>query len=139
MTCLPNNFSSRVWDSRKLQTCINPGGLPHELTHDAVENFVESKEGEGTVRAEFTHGKSASSAYWDPRGRSIVSTSYDDTLRCGSYLLGYMDANSFAVWELDAAKYSSSTDFPSFTPFRRINHNCQTVSSRLATSSLHLC
>lgn len=43
---------------------------------------------------------------------------------------------AFAVWELDAAKYSSSTISPSFTPFRRIPHNCQTVSSRVIILSL---
>jgi WD repeat-containing protein 76 len=71
-----------VWDSRKLQTFAYTTG-PHEISHEAVEDFVESKSGTGTVRAEFAHGKSVSSAYWDPRGRGIVSTSYDDTIRCG--------------------------------------------------------
>ena len=42
---------------------------------------VESAKGKGTLRGEYEHGKSASSAFWDPRGRQIVSTSYDDTLR----------------------------------------------------------
>lgn len=35
------------------------------------------------------------------------------------------------VWELDAGKYDSSPVFPAFTPFTRIKHNCQTVSSEL--------
>ncbi|KAJ8584936.1 WD40 repeat-like protein [Rhizopogon salebrosus TDB-379] len=105
-----NSRLLKVWDSRKLQTFAYTTG-PHEISHETVEDFVESKSGTGTVRAEFAHGKSVSSAYWDPRGRGIVSTSYDDTIR---------------LWELDAAKYSSSTAFPSFTPFCRIKHNCQT-------------
>ena len=42
---------------------------------------VESAKGKGALRGEYEHGKSASSAFWDPRGRQIVSTSYDDTLR----------------------------------------------------------
>ena len=42
---------------------------------------VESAKDNGTLRGEYEHGKSASSAFWDPRGRQIVSTSYDDTLR----------------------------------------------------------
>ena len=48
---------------------------------DVVDNFVESAKGKGTLRGEYEHQKSASSAFWDPRGRQIVSTSYDDTLR----------------------------------------------------------
>ncbi|KAG1756714.1 WD40-repeat-containing domain protein [Suillus paluster] len=105
-----NSRLLKVWDSRKLQKIASATG-PHQFSQDAVEEFVESKKGEGTVRGEFAHGKSVSSAYWDPRGRGIVSTSYDDTIR---------------LWDLDAAKYSSSTAFPSFTPFSRIKHNCQT-------------
>lgn len=49
---------------------------------DVVQNFMESAKGKGTLRGEHEHGKSASSAFWDPRGRQIVSTSYDDALRC---------------------------------------------------------
>ncbi|KAG2158180.1 WD40-repeat-containing domain protein [Suillus bovinus] len=75
------------------------------------------KEGKGVVRGIFQHGKSVSSAYWDPRGRSIVSTSYDDVIR---------QTDGFTVWDLDVAKYSSSPAFPSFTPFRGMKHNCQT-------------
>lgn len=52
-----------------------------DFDSDIVENFVESVTGKGTLRGEYEHGKSASSAFWDPRGRQIVSTSYDDTLR----------------------------------------------------------
>lgn len=48
---------------------------------DIVEKFIESAKGKGTLRGEYEHGKSVSSAFWDPRGRQIVSTSYDDTLR----------------------------------------------------------
>ena len=48
---------------------------------DVVNQYIASPEGTGTLRGEYPHNKSASSAYWDPRGRQIVSTSYDDTLR----------------------------------------------------------
>ena len=48
---------------------------------DVVDNLIESAKGKGTIRGEYEHQKSASSAFWDPRGRQIVSTSYDDTLR----------------------------------------------------------
>ncbi|KAG6334833.1 hypothetical protein ID866_4255, partial [Astraeus odoratus] len=125
-----------LWDARKLQTLAlgtdvkspvrtthstsSPATRSHstarslgpfEYDHDTVQAFKESKAGRGLMRAEFQHGKSASSAYWDPRGRSVVSTSYDDSIN---------------LWELDAGKYDSSPVFPSFNPFKRIKHNCQT-------------
>lgn len=71
----------RIWDTRKLF------GIPDEPTEDGeydvamVAKHTESKSGTGTLRAEWRHQKSVSSAYWDPRGRSVVSTSYDDTIR----------------------------------------------------------
>lgn len=49
---------------------------------ETVQEYLQSKKGKGGFRAEFQHNKSATAAYWDPRGRQIVSTSYDDTLRC---------------------------------------------------------
>lgn len=90
----------RIWDVRKLQgiaaelsdhippaPTASPGDStendvnPLEFDAVTVSEFVESKKGKGTLRAEWRHDKSVSSAYWDPRGRGIVSTSYDDTLR----------------------------------------------------------
>ncbi|KAF9242088.1 WD40-repeat-containing domain protein [Melanogaster broomeanus] len=109
-----NSRSLKLWDTRKLEGLTlskHSSAVPLEYDFDKVQGFVESKKGSGLLRGEHTHGKSVSSAYWDPRGRSIVSTSYDDTLR---------------LWELDAGKYDSSPVFPSFTPFSRIKHNCQT-------------
>ncbi|KAG2111613.1 WD40-repeat-containing domain protein [Suillus discolor] len=105
-----NSRVLKVWDSRKLQKLTSATG-PYQLSQYTVEDLVYSKKGKGTVRGIFQHGKSVSSAYWDPRGRSIVSTSYDDSIR---------------LWDLDVAKYNSSFGFPSFTPFRGIKHNCQT-------------
>lgn len=84
---------NRVWDTRKFQSIpidtLQPGSskissAPNllEIPNDAVETYTASKNGKGLLRAEWRHNKSVSSAYWDPRGRSIVSTSYDDTIRC---------------------------------------------------------
>ena len=53
---------------------------PFVYDYETIQNFMESTAGRGLMRAEFRHGLSASSAYWDPRGRSIVSTSYDDSV-----------------------------------------------------------
>lgn len=33
------------------------------------------------MRGEWRHGKSVTAGYWDPHGRRIVSTSYDDTIK----------------------------------------------------------
>jgi hypothetical protein len=55
-----------------------------ELELEDVEKLDKTKDGTTTLRAAFKHDKSVTSAYWDPRGRSIVSTSYDDVLRSTS-------------------------------------------------------
>lgn len=52
-----------------------------EADNDVVKEFLDSSAGKSTILGEFAHGHSASSAYWDPSGRRIVSTSYDDYLR----------------------------------------------------------
>lgn len=57
-----------------------------------VNEHLAIDAGKGGFRGEWKHDKSASSAYWDPRGRSIVSTSYDDTIRCMPDLYFWMNA-----------------------------------------------
>lgn len=47
------------------------------------------------------------------------------------YLRASRQTDRFTVWDLDVAKYNSSPGFPSFTPFRGIKHNCQTVRTSL--------
>ena len=54
---------------------------PNEVDSEAIDKLLATKRGQSTMRAHWVHGKSVSSAYWDPRGRSIVSTCYDDTIR----------------------------------------------------------
>jgi len=63
------------------------------------------------LRAEWAHKKSVSSAYWDPRGRSIVSTSYDDTVR---------------LWDINSSALDGDGKFASSRPFKHISHDCQT-------------
>lgn len=72
-------------------------GKPLEFTTETVEKFGSSKKGTGLMRGEWTHGKSVSAAYWDPRGRSIVSTSYDDTLRRKLSLIDYVPNSEIAL------------------------------------------
>ncbi|KAJ7709851.1 WD40-repeat-containing domain protein [Mycena rosella] len=127
-----NNRSLKIWDVRKLQSLSldlsdklptpppsSPGNpfltpvsaVKTEVDSDAVTDFINSKKGKGCLRGEWKHDKSVSSAYWDPRGRGIVSTSYDDTLR---------------LWDIEPVTMESPGPFPSSRPFSRIRHNCQT-------------
>ncbi|CAA7271660.1 unnamed protein product [Cyclocybe aegerita] len=120
-----NSRFLKVWDARKLN------GMPVNLLDQAaqessaddstrstlefdaeiVNKYLDSKDGKGGFRGEWKHDKSASSAYWDPRGRQIISTSYDDTLR---------------LWDIDSKLFGTKTAFPQLKPFSHVNHNCQT-------------
>lgn len=60
-----------------------------EFDSEQVGKHLASPAGKTTLRGEWSHGKSVSAAYWDPRGRSIVSTCYDDKLRCKFPTLAY--------------------------------------------------
>lgn len=105
-----NNRFLKVWDVRKLQKLPAQNGV-FELDLEGVDEFRASKGGTATLRAEWKHDKSVTSAYWDPRGRSIVSTSYDDALR---------------IWDLRPSLMGTDVPFPNFKPIARIGHNCQT-------------
>ena len=49
---------------------------------EETEVFFNTPQGKDTLRGEWVHGKSVSSAYWSPFGNQIVSTCYDDHIRC---------------------------------------------------------
>jgi hypothetical protein len=51
------------------------------IGNEKVANYQASSKGKGLLRAAYQHGKSCSAAYWDPWGRRILTTSYDDKLR----------------------------------------------------------
>lgn len=57
---------------------------PSTFDNETMENYISSPKGKRTLIAEWPHNKSVSAAFWDPRGRNIVSTSYDDNLRSES-------------------------------------------------------
>jgi hypothetical protein len=100
----------------------------HEFDAAVVSEFLETKKGKSCLRAEWRHDKSVSSAYWDPRGRAIVSTSYDDNLRCELFCPSHSSYSSRClVWDIESSKFESSSPFPSSRPFSRLHHNCQTV------------
>lgn len=81
---LTPSLAYRVWDARKLQKISVPDDKPPpiEISGEDMEAFLSTKTGKACMRGEWRHDKSVSSAYWDPHGRRIVSTSYDDTIRC---------------------------------------------------------
>ncbi|PBK96921.1 WD40 repeat-like protein [Armillaria gallica] len=110
-----NSRSLKIWDVRKLKHLGTPptssDSSVAEIGLESVNKFVESKKGHGCLRGEWRHDKSVSSAYWDPRGKSVVSTSYDDTIR---------------LWDFDTKAFEKPGPFGSSRPFSRIKHNCQT-------------
>ena len=71
----------RIWDARKLQSISVKGKGPYEIDSEQLEKFQGTKVGKNVMRGEWRHGKSVTAGYWDPHGRRIVSTSYDDTIR----------------------------------------------------------
>lgn len=128
-----NDQHVRVWDVRHFSK-LNPLGAeklsppaPPEgedvkpridtyptssVENERVQKYLQTPKGKGLQRAAYQHGKSCSAAYWDPWGRRIVTTSYDDKLR---------------VWELNPQSFV--IDQPLAGPFKPstiIKHDCQT-------------
>jgi hypothetical protein len=94
-----------------------------------VEELCKGADGSTALRAEWAHQKSVSSAYWDSRGRSIVSTSYDDTVRCmaSPCALRTVVFIRIAVWDINSSMLDGDDKFPSKQPSKQISHDCQTV------------
>jgi len=57
------------------------------LPYEKVGKYMDSAKGKGLLRASYQHSKSCSAAYWDPWGRRILTTSYDDKLRSECFTL----------------------------------------------------
>ncbi|KAL1412140.1 hypothetical protein Q8F55_003143 [Vanrija albida] len=82
------------------------------VEHERVQKYMQTPKGKGLQRAAYQHGKSCSAAYWDPWGRRIVTTSYDDKLR---------------VWELNPQSFVIDQPLAgAFNPSTVIKHDCQT-------------
>lgn len=98
--------------------------LPHdthptrESDYNTVTSYLASPRGKGLMRAKWQHGKSCSSAYWDPWGRRILTTSYDDHLRVFN-----VDPGSSLV---DDRAVGSLLQPNGFKPTKVVRHNCQT-------------
>ncbi|KZO95829.1 WD40 repeat-like protein [Calocera viscosa TUFC12733] len=135
-----NDRTIKLWDSRKLphlvqrdtkvklpptppRTSPSVSSASGKASEPAEPFYVDhedllplysaqpGKRGYGLLKAQFEHKASASSAYWDPSGRKIVSTSYDDHVR---------------VWELLGDSLAREAPYQVFKPRRQISHNCQT-------------
>lgn len=98
-----NDQHLRIWDTRHFShlnprstevmtpppTAKDEDGKPPRIDtyptstigSEKVNNYMSSAKGKGLHRASYQHGKSCSAAYWDPWGRRILTTSYDDKLR----------------------------------------------------------
>ncbi|KZV86551.1 WD40 repeat-like protein [Exidia glandulosa HHB12029] len=119
-----NSRYLKLWDARKLAQIpvdsVNVSApvpatdeeyYPRTADFDDVETFIKSSDGKGTLKGEWQHGQSCSSAYWNPTGRFIVSTSYDDKLR---------------YWNVWPDKLRQNGVLASFRPSGHIDHDCQT-------------
>ncbi|THH29638.1 hypothetical protein EUX98_g4552 [Antrodiella citrinella] len=104
-----NNRFLRIWDARNFDILKT---LDDEDDSKIIEEFLRHSEDAGTcLRGEWEHGKAINSAYWDPRGRGIVSTCYDDKLR---------------FWDIDRSFLNRPSKFPTSRPKREVSHDCQT-------------
>ncbi|KAG8924185.1 hypothetical protein FRC00_005404 [Tulasnella sp. 408] len=83
----------------------------NETSFEEVDKYLKGKKGRGLLRGEHSSGAAVSAAYWDPSGRRIVSTCYDDHLR---------------VWDIAPSSLVLDTQLPKFAPKASIRHNCQT-------------
>ncbi|KAL7415987.1 WD40-repeat-containing domain protein [Mrakia frigida] len=81
---------------------------------EQIKAYAATEKGKGLVQGVWRHGKSCSSAVWDPWGRRLLTTSYDDSLR---------------VWSLPLSSFSSPAPFTASefsNPRSTIPHDCQT-------------
>ncbi|GJE95189.1 WD40 repeat domain-containing protein [Phanerochaete sordida] len=106
-----NSRVLRIWDARKLQSISVKGKGPYEINSEQLSAFQGTKDGKNVMRGEWRHGKSVTAGYWDPHGRRIVSTSYDDTIR---------------IWDIKPEVMKKDAEFPSMRPTHQFHHNCQT-------------
>lgn len=84
-------------DRKAMSTAAAGRAFPQdECSYETLQAAQTSKKkgaARGILRGQSLHGKSCSSAYWDPWGQRILTTSYDDRLRSkglwvGAYVVG---------------------------------------------------
>jgi len=123
----------RIWDLAALRGC------DQESTYDVIM--------EQAMIVAYPHDKACSSAYFDPSGTRLLSTSYDDCLRGESLLLLFLLSERLTplskscrvVWDVDphAIDRPMFQKEPAFEPTEIFSHNCQ-GSLLFLISLLHL-
>ncbi|GAA5896765.1 hypothetical protein JCM5296_002996 [Sporobolomyces johnsonii] len=86
----------RLWDLSKLRA------LPTKTHFDDVVDKA--------MVVSYPHEKAVTSAYFDPSGTRLASTSYDDCIR---------------IWDIDPYKPDILSQPKKFNPKKTIDHNCQ--------------
>lgn len=109
---------------------IEPTLLTHptsSIPYEQVDKYQSSAKGKGLLRASYQHRKSCSAAYWDPWGRRILTTSYDDNLRSERSPIFHLLPLT-AVWTLNpqSLMLDSPLSPTHFQPSKNYPHNCQT-------------
>lgn len=105
------------------------------VSYDRISTLMSSAKGKGLLRSSFQHEKSCSAAYWDPWGRRILTTSYDDRLRgpcadlyvCNSIDIVLADVEK-TVWSMNPQwlEVDEPLSPTHFQPTLKLPHNCQT-------------
>ncbi|KAH6918530.1 WD40-repeat-containing domain protein [Coprinopsis sp. MPI-PUGE-AT-0042] len=117
-----NNRTVKVWDVRKLDALVSEMVDDKDAAQEeqsnttyvdwaSVSQYIGTDDGASALRADWNHDKSATAAAWDPRGKRLVSTSYDDNIR---------------IWDWDKKVFKADEKFPSSRPITKIRHSCQT-------------
>ncbi|GAA99689.1 hypothetical protein E5Q_06393 [Mixia osmundae IAM 14324] len=88
----------RVWDARALSNC--------SVISSSQTNVKDA------CLARYEHGYACSSAYWDPSGSHILTTSYDNKCR---------------IWDVDSSSATGEIGLPAvFEPAVSVSHDNQT-------------
>lgn len=98
------------------------------IPYEQIDKYQSSAKGKGLLRASYQHGKSCSSAYWDPWGRRILTTSYDDRLRGEPRTRVSANRRLMTVWSVNPQSLMLDTPLSPthFQPSKTYPHNCQT-------------
>ncbi|KAJ9095093.1 hypothetical protein QFC20_006743 [Naganishia adeliensis] len=122
-----NDRTMRIWDTRHLDsipsepfpTLTAPSDHDRSLYPDTMSEWnehvypaMQKKKHAGLLRTESPHDKSCSAAFWDPSGRRVLTTCYDDRIRVFNATPGQF-------------KVDAPLEQP-WVPQLKIRHNCQT-------------
>lgn len=121
---------SRIWDTRHLDsipsepfpTLTAPSDHDRSLYPDTMSEWnehvypaMQKKKHAGLLRTESPHDKSCSAAFWDPTGRRVLTTCYDDRIR-GKYFLSLR-----GVTETDCCLCQCTTLLPDYSKLTHLS------------------